>query len=340
MMLVMTRERLHFLLTSALFTALSACGGVVLEKAETTDGGSDAATDSAPPDVGGECKPVVDNSTCNEHVVYPCGLPIVPASTSPTPDECKTLCGPITFTSGMTTPSWCYVTGDDSGPSRTVNCASCAVGRKPADLLEGTPCAGDDPVAVALAEMARIEAASVHAFRRLEGTLASLGADDALLARVRRAARDEVAHARLVGNLAKERGMKPRRVELDRDHESSTFELALENAVAGCVHETLGVAYLEHQRLHAQDPALAAMAEALYEDELDHAALSWDLVAFFDRHLDGAQKQKLRAARERALSDVVVEMKDLDPRVREALGLPPPAVIAEIVENLRDTLYA
>lgn len=343
MMLVMNRERLHHLLTSALFTAMSACGGVVIETSSTdgggSDGGSDAVSDTAPIDVGPGCKAVADNSTCNEHVVYPCGLPFVPSSTSPTPDECKTLCAPITFTGGMT-PSWCYVYGDDAGPSRTVNCASCAVGRKPADLLEGTPCEGDDPVAVALAEMARIEAASVHAFRRLEGTLASLGADQALLARVRRAARDEVAHARLVGNLAKERGMKPRRVELDRDHESSTFELALENAVAGCVHETLGVAYLEHQRLHAQDPALAAMAEALYEDELDHAALSWDLVAFFDRHLDGAQKQKLRAARERALDDVAVEMRDLDPRVREALGLPPVAVVAELVENLRETLYA
>lgn len=339
---VMTRDRLHLLLTSALFGALSACGGVVTETGGA-DAGSDAATDAAkdvsPPDTGDECRPIADNSTCNERVTYPCGLPITLAGPAPTADECKTLCAPITFT-GPSGATFCNVWSDDVGTSKTVSCASCAIGRKPADLIEGEPCTGDDPVGVALAEMARVEAASVHAFRRLEQALVALDADDALLARVRRAARDEIAHARLVTGLARERGVSPRKVTLEANHAASTFELALENVVEGCVHETLGVAYLEHQRLHAEDAALRAMAEALYEDELDHAALSWDLVAFFDRHLDGRQRATIRQARARALDDVIVEMGCIDPTVSSALGLPPQHVVAELVNNLRETLFA
>jgi hypothetical protein len=229
--------------------------------------------------------------------------------------------------------------GGDAATLR-VGCASCAVGRRPADLVEGEPCAGADPVAVMLAEMARVEAASVHAFRRLAHTLAELGADADLVARARRAARDEIAHARLVARLAKARGVAPRRVEVDRAHAPTTFALALENAVEGCVHETLGVAYLAHQRLHAADPELRAMAEALYEDELDHAALSWDLVAFFARHLDAAEREALALAQARALEAVSLEAKGLDPRVREHLGLPAPHVVAALVANLEPTLYA
>lgn len=343
----MTRQRLHFVLTSALFSALSACGGTVIEPGDPGgdaggDAGGDVATDVKPDLGGGDCKPIADNTTCGEKVTYPCGLPIVVAATSPTPEECATLCSPITFSSPGA-PTFCYVWAEDTGPSRTVNCASCAVGRRPADLLDGAPHAcgeGDDIVGVALAEMAHIEAASVHAFRRLEDTLVRLNADEELVMRARRAARDEVAHARLVGNLAKERGFAPRRVELAKDHESTTFELALENAVEGCVHETLGVAYLEHQRLHAEDPALRAMAEALYEDELDHAALSWDLLAFFDARLEGKERQALRKAQQRALKDVIVEVGRIDETVRTALGLPSQAVVAELVGTLQETLFA
>jgi hypothetical protein len=103
-----------------------------------------------------------------------------------------------------------------------------------------------------------------------------------------------------------------------------TFELALENAVEGCVHETLGVAFLAHQRQHARDPELRAMAAAFYDDELDHAALSWDLVALFARHLTPAQHRALAEARSRALAAVVRETRDIDADVRERFGLPAP----------------
>lgn len=347
----MTRTRLQHLLTSALVLALPACGGSVVDPSafqgdtgpSDTGGPSDAASDSGA-DVAidtGACTPIPDDATCAEKVTYPCGLPIALAGTSPTAEECEELCAPIEFHTGTGGPVYCYVYGDDAGASRTVSCASCAVGRKPHDLLD-EPCDVRDetPVARALAEMARIEAASVHAFRRLERSLGELGADEGTLARVRRAARDEIAHARRVSSLAKARGGLRRPVRVDRARRASTYELALENAVEGCVRETLGVAYLAHQRAHAADPELRALADALYEDELDHAALSWDLVAFFDDHLDADERASLREAQRRALDEVVDEIGRVDPRVAQALGLPPRAVVARLVEGLRGSLFA
>jgi hypothetical protein len=364
----MTRARLQLLLSSALFAALApACGGSVITEAGDEDaGGDDAASDTmiAKTDTGttrvdtgvvmtdtkppidtapiemGSCTPVADNSPCNEKVTYPCGLPFAPSS-PPTSDECKSLCAPVMWSYGPPGFLYCSVSMSSGGGS-LVYCTSCAVGRKPADLLENNdgPCDGEDPVGTALAEMARIEAASVHAFRRLERSLTGLGADVQLRDRARRAARDEIAHARLATRLAKKRGAHLRPVRLAHDATPTTFELALENAVEGCVHETLGVAYLEHQRTHATDPELRAHADALYDDELEHAALSWDLVAFFDQHLDSAQRSELRRATERALDEVVDEIGRVDGHVRQTLGLPPREVVARMVNTLRETLFA
>lgn len=362
----MTRARLQLLLSSALFAALApACGGNVAPEAfddsGATDTGGDPAdtkidpsdtavpSDTAPSDTAvpidtapvdtGACTPIADNTSCNEKVTYPCGLPFAPSS-PPTNEECKRLCAPIKFSYE---PSFIYCNlAMSSGDGAMVYCTSCAVGRKPGDLVENDdgPCEGEDPIGRALAEMARIEAASVHAFRRLERSLVELGADGDLRARARRAARDEISHARSAARLAKKRGARPRPITLVRDAARSTFDLALENAVEGCVHETLGVAYLEHQRAHATDPELRALAASLYDDELEHAALSWDLVSFFDQHLTDEQRAELRAATERALDDVVTEMGRVHPGVRTALGLPPREVVAKMVGTLRQTLFA
>ncbi len=361
----MTRARLQLLLSSALFAALApACGGSVfsesLEDTGATDSGRDPADTATAEDsrmvfdsrgdtyIGpdtavdaGRCTPVPNNTPCSESVTYPCGLPFEPSSTPPTQEECKRFCAPVTFMYGDPGYYYCNLSAA-SGGGTMVYCASCAVGRKPGDLLASNdaPCAGEDPIGTALAEMARIEAASVHAFRRLEQSLTNLGADASLRDRARRAARDEITHARSAARLAKKRGARPRPVRLAKAPAPTTFELALENAVEGCVHETLGVAYLEHQRTHAADAELRAHAAAIYDDELEHAALSWDLVAFFDRHLDDAQRGELRAATDRALDAVVDELAHIDPLVHAALGLPSREVVARMVSELRTTLFA
>jgi hypothetical protein len=350
----MTRERLHLLLGTALLSALGAgCGAGVREGDASPDAGTvtppddSGVVDARPPmaDAGVACAPVPSTQMCEESVYYPCELPIALADPqAPSREECMVLCAPALDDAGATFFGCFFATGSGSSGGDVagvrVSCTSCAIGRRPADLVADEPWTGADVVAEALAEMAHIEAASVHAFRRLAHALAELGADAELVARARRAARDEIAHARLVSQLARARGVAPRRVVIDRTRKTTTFELALENAVEGCVHETLGVAFLAHQRLYASDPELRAMAEALYEDELDHATLSWDLVALFARHLATDERDALAQAQSRALAAVIREVRDIDPRVRERLGLPTPHVVAGVVAHLEASLYA
>jgi hypothetical protein len=352
--------KLRHVLSTALLAAMAspaACGGSVGTDTPT-DGGTDSSgsdtsgSDTALTDTLGRdtivvpdtasCPPTVSGAACSETVTYPCGLPITLATPgAPTTDECKVLCLPAD--AGVGTFVSCWLSSPTSGPSQTVNCTSCAVGRKPADLRDETPCdvADADVVAGALAEMARIEAASVHAFRRLGGALVRMGAPSSLRARVRSAARDEIRHARIVSRLARARGGRIRRVTLDRSAPSpSTFDLALENAVEGCVRETLGVAYLAHQRAHAEDASLRAMADELYEEELAHAALSWDLIEVLEGSLDDAQRAQLRQAQERALTEVVDEAARMNETVRRAFGLPTGRTVSRLVRHLRGTLFA
>lgn len=339
---------LRHVLSTALLAALASpagCGGSVGVD-QPSDGGADSGGSDARPDVsdpdGGRCPPTVVPGGCNDQVTYACGLPITLATPgAPTSDECKTLCAPSEAGAGGFVS--CWITASEAGPEQTVNCTSCAVGRRPADLRdESQPQPQErDVVSGALAEMARIEAASVHAFRRLDAALGRIGAPRALRVRARSAARDEIRHARIVSRLARERGARPRRVVIDRSAPSpTTFALALENAVEGCVHETLGVAYLAHQRLHAKDDSLRAMADALYEDELAHAALSWDLVPVLEGALDDEQRALVRQAQRRALAAVVDEAHRIDPRVRRAFGLPAGKTVARLVAALQTTLFA
>src|SRR5262249_25169092 len=80
-----------------------------------------------------------------------------------------------------------------------------------------------------------VEAASGQAFRRLERDLASLGAPRALVRAARRAAEDEIRHARVTSRLARRRGAAASPVVLaENAGAKSLAEVAMENAVEGC----------------------------------------------------------------------------------------------------------
>src|SRR5581483_10898484 len=79
-----------------------------------------------------------------------------------------------------------------------LNCPGClgAGGRKPIGLVRARATAAPTALGAYFARMAFEEAASVHAFRRLRDELALHGAPLPLVQAARRAARDEVRHAR------------------------------------------------------------------------------------------------------------------------------------------------
>lgn len=220
---------------------------------------------------------------------------------------------------------------------------SCAVaGRRPAGfcLSEGE---GDDRLGAHFATLCELEAASVVAFRRLYRQLSRLSAPEALLDRVRRAARDEIRHARSTRALSRRFGAEPKSPRIAEVPESaSALDVALENAREGCVRETYG-ALVAHLQLHrATDPEVRAAMSAIAEEETEHAELSWDIAAWLEPMLSAAERAVVANEREAAFRTLISEVgRDVpDEHVRAVAGLPSREEGLAMLRGLEPVLFA
>ena len=138
----------------------------------------------------------------------------------------------------------------------TVQCSwyqNCVTGRRPEGLSMPALTGG---IAGYLAGAAALESASVPAFRRLASELSGIGASPNLVDRARAAARDEIRHTRVMNWIARAHGAERIEVRMGRPSKRATLELAIENAVEGCVRETFGAALALWQADHAIDPQI------------------------------------------------------------------------------------
>ena len=111
------------------------------------------------------------------------------------------------------------------------------------------------------AQVAHLEAASVHAFLRLERELRHHGAPASLIRAARQAARQEAQHARVTRRLARRFGGVVPRVRLVTGEPRSLEAIAVENAVEGQVRERGGALLAHFQLRAAHHPEVrAAMA--------------------------------------------------------------------------------
>lgn len=181
-------------------------------------------------------------------------------------------------------------------------CPDCSgSGRRTSGLAKVKAIASPTALGAYFARMAHDEAASVHAFRRMQGELAAHGAPPALLRAAERAARDEERHARVMARRARlERAVvvEPR---FRRSAARSLETIACENAVEGCVRETFGALVLAWQSARAADASLRRSLARIAEDETRHAALSWAVARWADERLDSAARRRVASARARAL---------------------------------------
>jgi hypothetical protein len=174
----------------------------------------------------------------------------------------------------------------------------------------------------ALAEMAWLEAASVRAFSRLARDLVDHEAPRALVARAKRAAREESRHAGAMRRLANTHGAAPKRVAA-RPHRNRTLEeIATENAVEGCVGETYGALVALWQATHARDPDARAAFEKIAPDEIGHAALAWSIAEWAASRLDADARTRVARATDAALANLTGEREDPDATVVRLLGAP------------------
>jgi hypothetical protein len=175
-----------------------------------------------------------------------------------------------------------------------------------------------------LADAARLEAASIHAFEIVAKELEAFGAPADLVARAREAANEERRHARVVAALAVRRGSSPRAPsKITRRATRELRALAIENAIEGCVRETYGAALATFQASRAAADDVREAMRTIARDESSHAALSFAIDAWLATRLDEDDRRDVDAARAKAIDALASHLEDAPARAFDAeLGMP------------------
>jgi hypothetical protein len=263
----------------------------------------------------------------------PCGADAEagPCSSAPTPFQCnfagaEESC-PIPPGVIVTGPYYrlvdCVVVGVDAGASQ-IECTwgPGICGRRPRGFVARRVRAPDQ-TARYFAECAQLEAASIDAFEILGAELERLGAPRHLVAAARRAARDEVRHARTMEALAGTRGAIANRRKAECDARRSLRAIAIENAVEGCVRETYGALVAMWQAQTAANPRIRHAMRRIGADEARHGQLAWNVHGWLDTRLSPAARRAVACARQNALGTLRAEL-DRSPHesLARAAGLP------------------
>jgi hypothetical protein len=314
-------------------------GGMTGDSGMTTEAGTgDGGSEAAGPD---KCAPTaytpMPPDSCGEYLRYPCGVPsdlTVRGDCYFALNDCAALCPDIHY-SCRAADGYCSTTmdagadggdagdGGDSGdagnPAATVDgvvvpdqngavlidCATCpgSAGRVP-EGLEATTVRARTALGAYFASAARLEAASVTAFRRLREELALHGAPCELLDAARAAERDEVRHTRSMARLARRHGGRYVRPRVAKIAPRSLEAIAHENAIEGCARETFGALLATWQAARVEDRELAATLAEIAVDETRHAALSWAIARWSLTRLDADARARMSEAWEKALDEV------------------------------------
>jgi hypothetical protein len=235
--------------------------------------------------------------------------------------NCYALCGPNPMGFGPMYATCRYLRSDAGEEQLECVWPTPPCGRR-TEGQDELPCA---PTTAAdwLATAAFLEAGSVDAFLRLSAELAQHGAPMDLVRATRRAAADEVRHARDVSRLARRYGVEPKSPARVRNRRRSLARIARENAVEGCIRETYGALVATYQAKHAEDPAVREAFVKIAAEETAHAALSWDIAEWAESKLSPRQRARLARARREEIAKVARELAhDPAPELVQALGLP------------------
>lgn len=215
----------------------------------------------------------------------------------------------------------------------------CAIGRRPEGLVANDDCEdATDAVGRFFAEAANLEAASIVAFDRLADELTMLGAPRELVESALASREDEVRHARMTAKLAKRRGTEPKSPVIAPATKRSALEIALENAVEGCVRETYGALVAHYQAGAANDAGIAAVMRTIADDETRHAGLAWDVAAWLEPLLSPTERAAVEGARARAIVELRSALEqEPAPELEHIAGMPAATRAVAMLDQLTAT---
>lgn len=278
-----------------------------------------------------------NGQNCADVWQSPCGVPKdVIVEDGLTEEECAKVCGNKTSNGG---PYWgCTPHLTDELPGPSFDCFTCVEGRRPEGYVDP---AVDGTARGWLAHAADLERVSVDAFQILGRELAHHGAPSSLVRSAEAAEADEVRHTRALSALAVREGASLSSTAVTHGGPRALVDIALENAVEGCVRETYGALVAGWQAQHAERGDIRRVMRGIYADETVHAELAWDVHAWIRDRLDPSQRARV----EQAMRDAVAELEraasgPVGADLVAALGLPPAAEARKLVEGLRSHLFA
>lgn len=287
--------------------------------------------DSGPGTCGDDAAVLPDTGSgvCWNYVPAPCD---VDAAGPLTTEQCNTYCG---ADSGTFACSFQNVEGHSA-----IECTKCAIGRRPEGFVveheSASPSLGDY-----FAIAAELEAASVDAFLILRDELVLHGAPKRLVAGAERAARDEVRHARMTASVAKRNGKAPRApLPTAGRSDRSLEEIAIENAIEGCVRETYGAATAMWQASNATDPTVRALMKRIAVDETRHAELAWSVATWMNGRLSEEARARVDQAMRSAVHALSKEVSPPGPEVIRSAGLPNAAEARNLLGAMRDVVWS
>lgn len=167
-----------------------------------------------------------------------------------------------------------------------------------------------------LRDAAYLEAASVIAFEHLARDLAFHEAPFGLIAAAVRAGEDERRHTALVHALAGGASPEP---HAQPWRARKLVDIAIENAVEGCVGETWGALVALAQARDASSPEVRAVYASIAPDEIGHAALAYEIDAWLRPLLTPEERTAVDTAKAAAWARYEI---DIDAGTAARLGIP------------------
>ncbi len=230
--------------------------------------------------------------------------------------------GPLTiadleYSDGDAGPLACPSSG-----SVAIQCAVDCTGRRTAGIAD-VIATGHRDAGEYFAASAYLENVSALAFARLARELAAHGAPPDLVEACKRAEAEEIVHAELTTALASAHGATASVPHSDGDAMRSLFDVAMENAVEGCVRETYGAALALVRAKRARDPHVRNALEVIARDECHHAAISWDIAAWASEQLSTKQREEIAREMRRARAELQQSVDALSDDARSLVGMPP-----------------
>jgi hypothetical protein len=169
-----------------------------------------------------------------------------------------------------------------------------------------------------------MEAGSIEAFRSMRDELVAHGAPKRLVRAAERAIRDEMRHVRQTAALARRFGEEPiAPLPVPPRAIRPLVEMAVENAVEGCVRETYSALECAWQAEMSTDPVVRATMKRIARDEMRHLALAWAVHSWAKGRLSPDARARVLDAQRDAIATLRGELR-ADPHValvRDA-GLP------------------